>query len=278
MDFKLCETYPKLLVVPQVVKDDELRQVAEFRTKHRLPVVAWLKYDNRKNSVALLRSSQPTVGLTQKRSDKDEAYLHTLYKINTINSLDKLFIMDARPLANAMANRATGGGYESEDNYKECEICFLNIQNIHVMRESLRKIFEMALPPAPNSSSASSSSAAANNPTISALVKDPTTSSNSTHHHHHRSTSFGAGDSNRAPPSSSQLQQSQQQQQSQTTTQNDDRNFFVNLENSKWLEHIKSVLNGALRIVRYIHGHNASVLVHCSDGWDRTAQVYIYIS
>lgn len=118
MDFKFCETYPKLLVVPQMVKDDELRQVGEFRSKHRIPVVSWLKYDNRKNSVALLRSSQPMVGLTQKRNERDESYLHTLYKINTINSLDKLFIMDARPIANAMANRATGGGYESEDNYK----------------------------------------------------------------------------------------------------------------------------------------------------------------
>ena len=59
---------------------------------------------------------------------------------------------------------------------------------------------------------------------------------------------------------------------------NDDRNFFVNLENSKWLEHIKSILNGALRIVRYITVHDASVLVHCSDGWDRTAQVGVFLS
>lgn len=54
---------------------------------------------------------------------------------------------------------------------------------------------------------------------------------------------------------------------------NDDKNFLINLENSKWLEHIRLVLNGALKIVRYISQHRASVLVHCSDGWDRTAQV-----
>lgn len=53
----------------------------------------------------------------------------------------------------------------------------------------------------------------------------------------------------------------------------DDKNFFLNLESSKWLEHIRFVLNGALKIVRYISQHRASVLVHCSDGWDRTAQV-----
>ncbi len=54
---------------------------------------------------------------------------------------------------------------------------------------------------------------------------------------------------------------------------NDDKNYLVNLENSKWLEHIRLVLNGALKIVRYISQHRASVLVHCSDGWDRTSQL-----
>jgi myotubularin-related protein 1/2 len=96
--FKFCDTYPKVLVVPHSVTDDDLRQIGEFRSKHRIPVVSWLKYDSRKNSVALLRSSQPLVGLTNKRSEKDESYLYCIYKMNTINSLDKLFIMDARPL------------------------------------------------------------------------------------------------------------------------------------------------------------------------------------
>ena len=100
--FKFCDTYPKVLVVPQNVSDDDLRQVGEFRSKHRIPVVSWLKFDSRKNHAALLRSSQPMVGLTQKRSDKDEAYLYAIYKLNQINSLDKLFIMDARPLVNIL--------------------------------------------------------------------------------------------------------------------------------------------------------------------------------
>ena len=147
------------------------------------------------------------------------------------------------------------------------------------MRESLRKIFDMAMPPSSSSSSSSSShhhqqsgshQQNQTSSTVASLVGNNPTSS------HHRSTSFGGGagpnvggggDSsanNRAVP---------QPLSHQQHSLNDDRNFFVNLENSKWLEYIKSILNGALRIVRYIHGHNASVLVHCSDGWDRTAQV-----
>ena len=40
----------------------------------------------------------------------------------------KLYIMDARPLVNAVANKAMGGGYESEDVYKKnAEITFLGM-------------------------------------------------------------------------------------------------------------------------------------------------------
>lgn len=42
--------------------------------------------------------------------------------------------------ANAVANKAKGGGYESEDIYQNIELIFLDIHNIHVMRESLRKL------------------------------------------------------------------------------------------------------------------------------------------
>lgn len=42
-----------------------------------------------------------------------------------------------------------------------------------------------------------------------------------------------------------------------------------------WLKHIKCVLAGAVRIVDKVENHKTSVLVHCSDGWDRTAQVIV---
>lgn len=39
-----------------------------------------------------------------------------------------------------------GGGYESEDAYQNAELVFLDIHNIHVMRESLRKLKEIVYP------------------------------------------------------------------------------------------------------------------------------------
>jgi hypothetical protein len=54
---------------------------------------------------------------------------------------------------------------------------------------------------------------------------------------------------------------------------NDDTNWLKNVEATGWLHHISRVLAAAVRIVHCIAFENYSVLVHCSDGWDRTAQL-----
>ncbi|KAL4401945.1 phosphatidylinositol-3-phosphatase Ymr1 [Malassezia pachydermatis] len=45
------------------------------------------------------------------------------------------------------------------------------------------------------------------------------------------------------------------------------------LMRSQWLKHSSAILQGVQQIVRNIHIHSSHVLVHCSDGWDRTAQL-----
>ncbi|XP_061686068.1 myotubularin-related protein 7b isoform X8 [Syngnathoides biaculeatus] len=48
--------------------------------------------------------------------------------------------------------------------------------------------------------------------------------------------------------------------------------FLWGLENSGWLKHIKAILDSGVFIARAVADEGVSVLVHCSDGWDRTAQ------
>ena len=44
-------------------------------------------------------------------------------------------VFDARPKKNALANKAAkGAGYENMQHLKYCTLTFLNIENIHVMR------------------------------------------------------------------------------------------------------------------------------------------------
>lgn len=45
------------------------------------------------------------------------------------------------------------------------------------------------------------------------------------------------------------------------------------LRRSGWLKHISALLDGALIIIKNVHVNSSHVLIHCSDGWDRTAQL-----
>ncbi|KAB5522786.1 hypothetical protein PHYPO_G00163430 [Pangasianodon hypophthalmus] len=49
--------------------------------------------------------------------------------------------------------------------------------------------------------------------------------------------------------------------------------YLTGLENSGWLRHIKAVMDAGVFLAKAVGDEGASVLVHCSDGWDRTAQV-----
>ena len=55
-------------------------------------------------------------------------------------NLGWLCVMLTGVQVNAEAMRLKGGGYESEDNYQNLEFVFLDIENIHVMRESYKKV------------------------------------------------------------------------------------------------------------------------------------------
>ncbi|XP_034099647.1 myotubularin-related protein 2 [Drosophila sulfurigaster albostrigata] len=194
--YGICDSYPAVWAVPKAASDDFLRRVAQFRSRCRLPVLSWM---NPRTQATITRCSQPLVGVSGKRNADDETYLSYIMEANAQS--DKLTIMDARPSANAIANKAKGGGYESEDAYKNVEINFLDIHNIHVMRESLRKVKEACYP----------------------------------------------------------------------TT--DDSKWQTAIDSTLWLKHIRCVLAGAVRIVDKVETMSTSVVVHCSDGWDRTAQL-----
>eukprot|EP00002_Diphylleia_rotans_P000359 TRINITY_DN10192_c0_g1_i2.p1 TRINITY_DN10192_c0_g1~~TRINITY_DN10192_c0_g1_i2.p1 ORF type:complete len:387 (-),score=52.88 TRINITY_DN10192_c0_g1_i2:75-1235(-) len=119
------------------------------------------------------------------------------------------YILDARPALNALGNTLKGAGVENigmlerhaRENQKEVKRDFLNIENIHAVRDSYRKTVEL----------------------------------------------YQSGG-------------------------NDDR-FLSSLESGQWLYHISCILTAASKAVSMVTKKGASVLVHCSDGWDRTPQL-----
>ncbi|CAJ0921526.1 unnamed protein product [Ranitomeya imitator] len=198
--YELCDSYPAILVVPVTMSDDELRRVAAFRAKDRIPVCTQvLSWIHPETQASIVRCSQPMPGGSGKRCKEDEKYLQSIMDANAQSH--KIFIFDARPSANAIASKSKGGGFESEDAYQNAELVFLEIHNIHVMRESLRKLKEISYP----------------------IIQES--------------------------------------------------HWLSNLESTHWLEHIKCIMSSALRIADKVESGKTSVVVHCSDGWDRTTQL-----
>ncbi|XP_007452179.1 PREDICTED: myotubularin-related protein 1 isoform X1 [Lipotes vexillifer] len=195
-NYELCDTYPAIIVVPTSVKDDDLSKVAAFRAKGRIPVLSWIHPESQ---ATITRCSQPLVGPNDKRCKEDEKHLQTIMDANA--QAHKLIIFDARQNKVASTNKAKGGGYESESAYPNAELVFLEIHNIHVMRESLRKLKEIAYPAI------------------------------------------------------------------------DEARWLSHVDGTHWLEYIRMLLAGAVRIADKIESGKTSVVVHCSDGWDRTSQL-----
>lgn len=137
-DFKLCESYPKYLIVPHNVNDKDLESVANFRYSRRIPTAVWR---HRKNGCVITRSSQPEVGWLGWRNNQDEHLIQSIVaSCSDENSYKKLLILDARSYTAAVANRAKGGGCECPEYYLNSEVQFMSLANIHSIRKSFHSL------------------------------------------------------------------------------------------------------------------------------------------
>uniref|UniRef100_A0A3B4UDZ7 Myotubularin related protein 7a n=1 Tax=Seriola dumerili TaxID=41447 RepID=A0A3B4UDZ7_SERDU len=195
-NYKVSDTYPADLFVPESAAPPVIVGSSKFRSRGRFPT---LSYYSKENHAAICRSSQPLSGFSA-RCLEDEQMLEAILRSNPRS--DFMYVVDTRPKLNAIANRAAGKGYENEDNYSNIKFQFIGIENIHVMRNSQQKMLEVC------------------------ELRSPSMS-----------------------------------------------DFLEGLESSGWLKHIKAVLDAGIFIAKAVAEEGVSVLVHCSDGWDRTAQV-----
>ncbi|KXN80992.1 Phosphoinositide 3-phosphatase, partial [Leucoagaricus sp. SymC.cos] len=224
-DYTFCPTYPARLVVPTRISDTTLQYASKYRSKCRIPVLAYLHWAN---YGSITRSSQPMVGITQNRSIQDEKLIEAVFQTHVSPDIRTSsgpvygatatnLIIDARPTTNAVANTAKGAGTENMDHYKDAKKAYLGIDNIHVMRESLAKVVD-ALREADAMLASINNDLSGQVSGISVLDRQA-------------------------------------------------------LRRSGWLRHIQAIMEGTLLITRNVHINSSHVLIHCSDGWDRTSQL-----
>ena len=195
-NYSLCPSYPKFLIAPGEITDSDYKSSAEFRTKSRLPTLA---YFHPFTKGTIWRSAQTKSGLTGNRNRFDE---DLLMDISKISDSKKTYIYDCRPYLSAMANKIKGAGFENVENYPGAEIIFCEIDHIHSARSALHKIYSML-----------------------------------------KYNRF-----------------------------HEDKKFLSNFENSGWPNFIFGIIRASINIASSIR-HGYSVLIHCSDGWDRCSQL-----
>ena len=49
--------------------------------------------------------------------------------------------------------------------------------------------------------------------------------------------------------------------------------WFTQLDSTRWLHHLSNLLRASWYTAVNLEDHGRPVLVHCSDGWDRTPQI-----
>ena len=53
----------------------------------------------------------------------------------------------------------------------------------------------------------------------------------------------------------------------------DQTSWFQALDSTKWLHHVSGLIKAAARVATALDAEGRPVIVHCSDGWDRTPQI-----
>jgi hypothetical protein len=137
-DFSLCDTYPKLVLVPKRASAELTSKCSDFRSKNRLPCLSWYS-----PTACIYRCSQPMTGPLSTHSPHDEEYVGLLREVGGSGSSKLLTIFDCRSHSAAAANSLKGAGLEDPARYVGCERVFLDIGNIHAMRHSLDALMDL---------------------------------------------------------------------------------------------------------------------------------------
>jgi len=203
-DYQISSTYPSQLIVPTIIPDSLITHCSKYRSKGRFPT---LTYYYKRHGNTITRSAQPTPGITKQRSIQDEKLISTIFGLSIIK--DQNLIVDARPLTNALAQVALGGGTELMDNYNfndTTKRLFLGIDNIHIMSDTMNSFIDNFL-----------------------IDSDIFTE-----------LSFRGK---------------------------------LNDKFQNWIKYNKLILTAVDKLSKAMIFNGSNILVHCSDGWDRTAQV-----
>ncbi|XP_060533012.1 myotubularin-related protein 3 [Cylas formicarius] len=237
--YKLCPTYPPYLLVPSCINDEVLESVSKFRSSRRVPAAVWR---HARNGAVIVRCSQPEVGWLGWRSKDDEDLIKA--------------VSDACNFDRTLRG-GNAGSSDADSLLSHSPGSFHSDESLQIAGDAVggphdkKKVLIM---------DARSYTTAVANRARGGGCECPEYYPNceiqfmNLANIHSIRKSFHA------------LRQL-------CMTSADQPNWFSLLEGTRWLLHMSGLIKAAVTLAGAVERDARPVVVHCSDGWDRTPQI-----
>ncbi|KAG9244134.1 protein-tyrosine phosphatase-like protein [Calycina marina] len=263
LDYVFSPTYPRLLVVPTSISDNTLNYAVKYRSRARIPALTYL---HPVNNCAITRSSQPIVGMRGNRSIQDEklvsacftasgpvpgeeaatdgAFSSLLSRNSSSSSVDDFGIADPVP-------ETTDTEQLEDDMVYSASIEIVTDKPLIYGAQRHNLIVDAR-------------------PTINALAMQAIGLGSENMDHYKFAGKAYLGIDNIHVMRTSLENVIATIKDSDVSALPPNR---TQLQKSDWLKHITCLLDGSALIARQVGIQHSNVLIHCSDGWDRTSQL-----
>uniref|UniRef100_A0A3B4FKU8 phosphatidylinositol-3,5-bisphosphate 3-phosphatase n=1 Tax=Pundamilia nyererei TaxID=303518 RepID=A0A3B4FKU8_9CICH len=234
--FRLCPSYPQQLLVPAWITDKELENVAAFRSWKRFPAVV---YRHTTTGAVIARCGQPEVSWWGWRNADDEHLVQSIAKACAVDSSSQKHVPN--------------GSYTNSSDLPDTdfESSMTNSSEVETLASQPQKLLIL---------DARSYAAAVANRAKGGGCECP--------EYYPNCEVVFMGMANIHS-----IRKSFQSLRFLCTQMPDPANWLSALEGTKWLQHLSLLLKAALLVVNAVNRDHRPVLVHCSDGWDRTPQI-----
>ncbi|RKF73183.1 Phosphoinositide 3-phosphatase [Golovinomyces cichoracearum] len=258
-DYSFSPTYPALLPVPASISDNTLNHAGRYRSRVRIPVLTYLHPITK---CSITRSSQPLAGLRGNRSIQDEKLVYACFsalraKDARESECETNTIVDTYITSKQANLRSKNSGTSvtnpsDEDNAAFSSVVEAAAQRLQPYGSQNHNLIVDA------------------RPTVNALAMQAVGlgSENMDHYKFASKIYLGIDNIHVMRDSLGKVIEAIKDSDISKLPPNRER-----LAKSGWLKHITCLLEGSSLIALQVGVKNSNVLIHCSDGWDRTSQL-----
>jgi myotubularin-related protein 6/7/8 len=255
VDHSFSPTYPALLPVPTNISDNTLNYAGRYRSKVRIPVLTYL---HPINNCSITRSAQPLAGLRNNRSVQDEKLVSACFSASALAEDGET---SSAPLSTSSSQR--------DLTLPETEGEFTDTERLE--DELVAATAATANPEKPQIYGAQQHNMIVDaRPTVNALAMQAVGLGSENMENYKFATKEYLGIDNIHVMRDSLAKVIEAIKDADISPLPPNREL---LAKSGWLKHIRGLLGGSALIARQVGIHHSHVLIHCSDGWDRTSQL-----